>query len=264
MTAAPISSDVVRPVTLVTGAARRIGRAIAEGLAAAGHDVALHCRHSHDEAETLAARLRAAGARAEVFVADLADEAACRALVPTVVARLGRLDAVVNNASTFEYDDALSFGHAAMERHWRANTAPAVLLAQALHAHLRSRDAQGCLVNLLDQKLGNPNPDYFSYTLSKAALEAAGVMLAQALAPTLRVVGIAPGVTLTSGPMNDAEFAAAHRLTPLGRSSTPEDIARAVRFAIESPAITGSTLWVDGGQHLMGQPRDVYFLAQQP
>lgn len=251
-----------RPVSLVTGAARRIGRAIALELAAAGHDVALHCRHSRDEAEALAAELRKHGMRAEVFVADLADEAACRDLVPAIVARFGRLDAVVNNASTFEYDDALSFSHAAMERHWRANTAPAVLLAQGLHTHLRARGAQGCLVNLLDQKLGNPNPDYFSYTLSKAALESAGVMLAQALAPLLRVVGVAPGVTLTSGPMNEAEFAAAHRLTPLGRSSTPEDIARAVRFAIESPAITGSTLWIDGGQHLMGQPRDVYFLGQ--
>lgn len=266
----PVSTPVLsvpdaadRPVSLVTGAARRIGRAIALELAAAGHDLALHCRHSRDEAEALAVELRALGGRAEVWVADLAEEAACRALVPAIVARFGRLDAVVNNASTFEYDDALSFSHSGMERHWRANTAPAVLLAQGLHAHLQARGAQGCLVNLLDQKLGNPNPDYFSYTLSKAALESAGVMLAQALAPVLRVVGVAPGVTLTSGPMNDAEFEAAHRLTPLGRSSTPQDIARAVRFAIESPAITGSTLWIDGGQHLMGQPRDVYFLGKQ-
>lgn len=249
-----------RPVTLVTGAARRIGRVIAEELAAAGHDVALHCRQSRDDAETLAATLRERGVRAEVFSADLADEAACRALVPAVLQRLGRLDAVVNNAATFEYDDALTAAPAAMEHHWRANTAPAVLLSQALHAHLQSTGRQGCVVNLLDQKLGNPNPDYFSYTLSKAALAAAGVMLAQALAPVLRVVGIAPGVTLASGPMNETEFAAAHTLTPLGRSSTPHDIARAVLFAIESPALTGSTLWIDGGQHLSAQPRDVYFL----
>lgn len=265
MSAPETPAVAARPVSLVTGAARRIGRAIALELAAAGHDLALHCRHSRDEAEALAAELRALGGRAEVWAVDLADEAACRDLVPAIVARFGRLDAVVNNASTFEYDDALSFSHAAMERHWRANTAPAVLLAQGLHAHLLARGAgaaSGCLVNLLDQKLGNPNPDYFSYTLSKAALESAGVMLAQALAPVLRVVGVAPGVTLTSGPMNDAEFDAAHRLTPLGRSSTPEDIARAVRFAIESQAVTGSTLWIDGGQHLMGQPRDVYFLGK--
>jgi NAD(P)-dependent dehydrogenase (short-subunit alcohol dehydrogenase family) len=119
------------------------------------------------------------------------------------------------------------------------------------------------VVNLLDQKLWNPNPDHVSYTLSKAALEAATTMLAQALAPRVRVCGVAPGITLPSGPMNEQEFQAAHRLTPLERSSTPEDIAAAVRFLLESPAITGTTLLVDGGQHLARQPRDVYFLARQ-
>jgi hypothetical protein len=117
------------------------------------------------------------------------------------------------------------------------------------------------VVNLLDQKLWNPNPDHFSYTLSKAALSEATVLLAQALAPQVRVVAVAPGVTLPSGPMTDAQFAQAHRMTPLQRSSTPEDIARAVRFLIESPAITGTTLLVDGGQHLSAQPRDVLFLT---
>lgn len=251
-----------RPLTLVTGAARRIGREIALELARAGHDLALHYRSDAAQAEATAIELRALGARVELFQADLADEAACRALVPAVLARAGRLDVVVNNASTFDYDDPASFGHVAMERHWKANTAPAVLLAQALHAHLAERNASGCVVNLLDQKLVNPNPDYFSYTLSKAALLAATQMLALALAPRLRVVGVSPGVTLLSGPMNEAEFAAAHRLTPLQRSSTPADIARAVRFAIESPAITGANLLIDGGQHLLGQPRDVLYLVQ--
>jgi NAD(P)-dependent dehydrogenase (short-subunit alcohol dehydrogenase family) len=148
-----------------------------------------------------------------------------------------------------------------METHWRANTAPAIVLAQALHGHLAALGRQGCVVNLLDQKLWNPNPDYLSYTLSKAALEAASTLLAQALAPVLRVAGVAPGVTLLSGPMNAQEFAASHRMTPLGRSSTPADVARTVRFLLESPAITGTTLLVDGGQHLTGQPRDVLFLA---
>jgi NAD(P)-dependent dehydrogenase (short-subunit alcohol dehydrogenase family) len=139
-----------------------------------------------------------------------------------------------------------------------------VLLAQALHAHLDSGGETGCIVNLLDQKLWNPNPDYLSYTLSKAALEAATTLLAQALAPQVRVVGVAPGVTLVSGTsMDDAGFEQAHRMTPLGRSSTPEDIARTVRFAIESRAITGTTILVDGGQHLLPQPRDVAFLTQQ-
>ena len=189
--------------------------------------------------------------------------AECRALVPAVVAHFRRLDAVVNSAGAFEHDDPASFSIAAMELHWRANTAPAVLLAQALHAHLAGCSEVGCVVNLLDQKLWNPNPDYFSYTLSKAALQAATVMLAQALAPRVRVCGVAPGVTLLSGPMSEAEFAAAHTMTPLQRSSTPDDIARAVRFLIESPAITGTTLLVDGGQHLSAQPRDVMYLAKQ-
>ncbi|MEO6033153.1 MAG: SDR family oxidoreductase, partial [Burkholderiaceae bacterium] len=283
------------PVVLVTGSAQRIGRAIARELAQHGFDVAVHYRASRAQALGAVAELRAAGATAHAFEADLADEAACRALVPRVVARFGRLDALVNNASMFEHDDAASFGYAAMERHWRANTGPAVLLAQALHTqwlapralprrparralHLQQAvvskaeaeavnsaepGASGCVVNLLDQKLWNPNPDYFSYTLSKAALQAATVMLAQAFAPHLRVCGVAPGVTLLSGPMNAAEFAAAHRLTPLERSSTPQDIARAVRFLIESPAITGTTLLVDGGQHLSAQPRDVLYLARE-
>ncbi len=248
-----------RPVVLVTGAARRLGRAITLDLAAHGFDVALHYGRSRGEAEGTAVQARGCGATAELFCADLADEAACRALVPAAAARFGRLDAVVNNAAAFAYDDAGSFGYAAMETHLRANAGAPVVLAQALHALPGGQP--GCVVNLLDQKLWNPNPDYFSYTLSKAALQAATVMLAQALAPRLRVCGVAPGVTLVSGAMSDEEFAAAHALTPLRRSSTPEDVARAVRFLIESPAITGTTLLVDGGQHLQAQPRDVMFLA---
>ncbi len=256
-----------RPVTLVTGAARRIGREIALHLAAHGHDIALHCRHSVADAEVTAAELRALGARVAVLPADLSDEAACRALLPAAVVALGRVDAVVNNASLFEYDTAADAGPAAMDLHWRANTAAPVMLAQALATHVAARteageDGRGCVVNLLDQKLWNPNPDHFSYTLSKAALREATVMLAQALAPRVRVSAVAPGVTMLSGPMNDDEYAKAHRMTPLQRSSTPDDIARAVRFLIDSPAITGTTLLVDGGQHLTGQARDVLFLAQ--
>ena len=268
---APPSAATHRPVALVTGAARRIGRVITLDLARHGWDVVLHCRGgapSLADAEATADEARAFGARARVLAADLTDDAACEALVPAAVAALGRLDAVVNNASLFEYDSVASFSTRTLDRAWRSNTAPAVLLARALHAHLLDRAtagaaATGCVVNLLDQKLVNPNPDYFSYTLSKAALAEATVMLAQALAPRLRINAVSPGVTLVSGPMNEAEFDAAHRLTPLLRSSTPDDIARAVRFLLESPAITGHTLVVDGGQHLLGQPRDVLFLAQQ-
>ncbi len=251
-----------RPVALVTGSAQRIGRAIALELAAHGWDIAVHYRQSAASAAQTVAALREAGARAEAFAADLADEAACEGLVPAVAQAFGRIDAVVNNASAFELDTVDSFSMGAMERMWRANTAPPILLARALHRALPAA-GRGAVVNLLDQKLWNPNPDYLSYTLSKAALEAANTMLAQALAPRVRVCGVAPGVTLHSGSMTDAEFEASHRMTPLGRSSTPDDVARAVRFLLESPAITGTTLLVDGGQHLQPQARDVMFLARE-
>ena len=253
-----------RPVVLVTGAARRVGRAMALHLAAHGFDVAVHYRGSDDEAQATARDCAALGVRAQTFQADLSDEAAARALLPAVVRVFGQVDAVVNNASDFEYDDPASFSYALMERQWRANTAPAIVLAQALHAHVTGRGATGCVVNLLDQKLWNQNPDYLSHTLSKAALEAATTMLAMGLAPAVRVCGVAPGVTLLSGAMDEGEFERAHRMTPLRRSSTPEDIARAVRFLIESPAITGTTVPVDGGQHLAGPPRAVMFPARQP
>ena len=286
-TVGPDAGQNARPVALITGAARRIGRAIALELAAHGWDIAVHCHRSLADAQATADQATQLGARAEVFSVDLADAQACATLVPALLLRCGRLDAVVNNASLFEYDDVASFSSATMDRHWRANTAPAVLLARALHEHLCQRRADsaassgavnggatgsrapdnsaasGCVVNVLDQKLANPNPDYFSYTLSKAALEAAGTMLAQALAPVVRVCAVSPGVTLLSGAMSALEFSAAHQMTPLQRSSTPQDIARAVRFLLESPAITGTTLLVDGGQHLRAQPRDVMFIAQQ-
>jgi NAD(P)-dependent dehydrogenase (short-subunit alcohol dehydrogenase family) len=248
-------------VVLVTGSARRIGRDIALQLARGGRAVAVHYRRSRTEAEQTAAQCRSLGVHAQPFEADLSDEAACRALVPAVIEHFGRLDAVVNNASTFEYDDAASFSHACMDHHWRANTAPAVILAQALHEHLLGRDGSGCVVNLLDQKLWNLNPDHFSYTRSKAALETATTLLALALAPKLRVCGVAPGVTLVSGPMSEAQLAQAQQLTPLRHSSSAADIAQAVSFLLDAPAITGTTLIVDGGQHLTAQRRDVLYLT---
>lgn len=259
-----------RPVALVTGAARRIGRAIALDLAAHGWDVAVHCRSSVAEAEDVVRDCQRAGMRAASFVADLADEAACNSLVPQVLQRFGRLNAVVNNASLFEYDSVASFSYEQMERHWRANIAPAIVLARALHracgeaaaASVAQSSSSGVVVNLLDQKLWNPNPDYLSYTLSKAALESATTLLAMALAPLVRVCAVAPGVTLPSGPMSAAEHQAATRLTPLGRSSSAEDIARSVRFLLDSPAITGSTVLVDGGAHLQPQARDVMFVVR--
>jgi len=243
---------------LVTGAAQRLGRAIALDLACAGWRVVVHYAQSCGQAEQTAAECAALTPGSLALAARLDDEAEARALLPAAAARLGRVDAVVNNASVFAFDDAASFGYVSMERHWRVNTGAAIVLAQALSEHLdAARDGrQGAVVNLLDQKLWNPNPDFLSYTLSKAALESATTLLAQALAPRVRVVGVAPGLTLTSEWLSPERFAALHRLSPLGRSSTPDDVARAVRFALESPAITGTTLLVDGGQHLQRFERD--------
>ncbi len=244
---------------LVTGAARRLGREIALALAAGGWQVAVHYRGSADDAaRTVAdcAGLAPDGARFDAFQADLQDEAAVRALLPRVIERFGAVDAVVNNASMFEHDSFASFGYESLAAHLRANAGAPILLAQALHAHLQSRAGTGAVVNLLDQKLWNQNPDFVSYTLSKAALEAATTMLALALAPRLRVVGVAPGLTITSHLMPEAKFRELHKLSPLGRSSTPQDVVATVKFALENQSITGTTLLVDGGQHLMKFERD--------
>ena len=254
---------------LVTGAAKRLGRDIALTLAQSGWRVAVHYRHSADEAKrTVADCIQLAGASA-AFQADLTDEAAVRNLLAQVIAQFGQVEAVVNSASTFEHDTSTSFSFAAMDKHMRSNTGAAIILAQALHSHVVARAAGtgtpvtgplGVVVNLLDQKLWNQNPDFFSYTLSKAALEAANTMLAMALSPQLRVVGVAPGLTLTSHLLSQQHFESLHQLSPLGRSSSAADVAATVKFAIDNQSITGTTLLVDGGQHLMKFERDFSML----
>ncbi|SOZ14890.1 putative deshydrogenase [Cupriavidus taiwanensis] len=265
-----------RGVALVTGGARRLGRAIALELAAQGWDVAVHCHRSVDEAEALATQIRALGRRAAVLRADLADEAAASRLVADCTAALGVPTCLVNNASLFQYDVATSFSYASLDTHMRINVAAPLLLARELHKALaaaagpdgaskaaeKSVEPRGVVINLLDQKLDNLNPDFLSYTLSKAALQTATVQLAQALAPRLRVVGVAPGITLVSGEQSEQSFRRAHRVTPLGQSSTPEDIAQAVAYLAQARAVTGTTLYVDGGQHLMPLARDVMFLTE--
>lgn len=261
-----MSSPTRLRTVLVTGSARRLGRDMALALARAGWQVAVHYRDSHDDAMQTVAECAELSGDSAAFDADFFDEESVRSLVPRVIERFGRIDAVVNNASLFEHDDAQSFSYVALEAHLRSNTGAPILLAQALHAHIQQRvanaegvgdeTAHGAVVNVLDQKLWNQNPDFLSYTLSKAALEAANTMLALALAPLVRVVGVAPGLTLTSHMLSQEKFEALHTMSPLGRSSSPEDIASAVCFALENRAITGTTLLVDGGQHLQRFERD--------
>ncbi|NPC55963.1 SDR family oxidoreductase [Caenimonas soli] len=253
-----MSDSLPKRTVLVTGSAKRLGREIALALAAGGWQVAVHFRGSADDAAKTVEDCRklAPGALIESFQADLNDEAQARGLLPRVVQHFGAVDALVNNASIFEHDSAKSFGYEALQAHMRTNTGAPVLLAQALHEHVCQRSGTGVVVNLLDQKLWNQNPDFLSYTLSKAALEAANTVLAIALAPQLRVVGVAPGLTITSHLLSAEKFDQLHRLSPLGRSSTPEDVVSAVKFALENQSITGTTLLVDGGQHLMKFDRD--------
>jgi NAD(P)-dependent dehydrogenase (short-subunit alcohol dehydrogenase family) len=243
---------------LVTGAAKRLGREIALALAHGGWNVAIHYRSSADEAKQTLQDCRriAPGARFEVIQADLADETAARGLVPAVVKEFGAVEGLVNSASIFQHDSFADFGSKLLVAHLQTNAIAPILLATALHEHVASRGGNGAVVNLLDQKLWNANPDFVSYTLSKAALESANTMMALEFAPRVRVVGVAPGLTLTSHMLTQEQFDKLHRLSPLGRSSTPQDVAGAVRFALENSSITGTTLLVDGGQHLMKFDRD--------
>jgi NAD(P)-dependent dehydrogenase (short-subunit alcohol dehydrogenase family) len=251
-------------VALVTGAARRLGRAIALALAHAGWDVGVHYGGSRDDALDTVARVRALGRRAVALPARLDDEAQVLGLLPALADALGPATCLVNNASRFEFDDAASASFATMQAHWLPNLAAPVLLARELHRGLPA-GAEGVVVNLLDQKLYAYNPDFLSYSLSKAGLSAATTMLAQALAPRVRVVGVAPGLTLPSYLQDEAAFEHAHRAhSPLGRSSTVEDVVSAVVFGVGNRSITGATLLVDGGQHLQPMARDFSFVRTAP
>ncbi|MDB5776827.1 MAG: putative short chain dehydrogenase [Herbaspirillum sp.] len=250
----------VAKVALVTGGAKRIGRTIALALARQGWDIAVHYRHSADDAHATVREVEALGRRALAVYCDLADLPSVPGLLQRAAA-LGPVGCVVNNAALFEYDAAAGFDGALLDAHMHTNLTAPLLLAQALHAATPDGE-QAVVVNLLDQKLFNLNPDFLSYTLSKAALHTATTMLAQALAPKLRVVGVAPGLTMLSGDQSASGFAQAHNATPLGKSSTPEDIAAAVCYVAAAGAVTGATLLVDGGQHLIPLQRDVMFLTQ--
>lgn len=248
----------LRPVVLITGAAHRIGRQIACALAEAGWNIAVHYRSSASDAQHTLRLLETFGGRHCLVQADLNDESDTRRLFTDTLDALGRVDAVINNAAVFEYDEATSFSTASLQQHMLPNLVAPLVLAQELHRHVSTTrpKEQAVVVNLLDQKLSNPNPDFLSYTLSKAALKTATTMLAKALAPHVRVVGVSPGLTLPSHLQTDDAFQKTHRMAPLGQASTPTDIARAVHFLLHSPSITGIDLVVDGGQHLVGMDRD--------
>jgi len=250
-----------RRVVLITGAAKRIGRQIALRFAQQGWDVAVHYGNSQTEALALVAQIETMGSRAIAMQSNLVHSDAVHQLFAQCVAAFGHVNCVVNNASVFEEDTIFDIDQGKLDQHMHINLLAPLLLARALHAATPEGE-QASVINLLDQKLHNLNPDFLSYTLSKAALECATTTLAQALAPKVRVVGVAPGITMVSGDQSADDFGAAHQATPLGRSSTPEDIADTVLFAAELKSMTGTTILVDGGQHLQPSARDVMFLVK--
>ena len=283
---APEPAVTARGVALVTGAGQRLGRAIALALAADGWDIGVHYRESADGAAQTVADITALGRRAVALQAGLDDASQCRQLVKRLADALGPVTGLVNSASRFDFDSIHSLTPQSFAAHLGPNLLAPLLLSQALLEQLPGQtdapaspatpsgpsstsasatpaSTPAVIVNLLDQKLFNLNPDFLSYTLSKAALQAATTMLAQAMAPHVRVVGVAPGLTLPSYLQTDTDFAHAHRtLSPLGASSTAEDVAATVVFAMKTRSITGTTLLVDGGQHLLGLPRDASLIDQ--
>jgi NAD(P)-dependent dehydrogenase (short-subunit alcohol dehydrogenase family) len=243
---------------LVTGAAKRIGRSIAVALAQDGWDVAVHYHVSRDEAEEVVREVRAHGVHAMALGCNLADAQATARLIGECRRKLGALSLLVNNASLFEFDDLESLEAQRWDRHQAVNVRAPVMLARDFALQL-SAQAQGCVINMLDQKVFNLNPDFVSYTVSKMALEAATRMLALALAPRVRVCAIAPGITLASAGQSPGNFEQAHRMAPLGKSSELGDLVQALRYLVSAGAVTGITLIVDGGQHLWPSRRDVQF-----
>lgn len=250
-------SEEARPVALITGATRRIGAALAEALAEQGWDLALHYRSDAEATEALAERLRGFGIDARCFSADLARPAARSWLVPAVFDTFGRLDALILNASLFEYDTLFDLSEDKLNRHFSVNVAAPLVMAR----DFVNRAARGAsLVAILDQKVVNPNPDFFSYTVSRAALHGMIKPLAQAAATRgVRVNAIAPGLTLPSAAHPNADFESGRKATPLGLSSTTEDLAFALLYLLHTPSVTGQTLVVDGGESLTGRPRDIDF-----
>lgn len=244
---------------LITGSGKRVGAAIARYLQAQGWQPIIHYNSSADDAERLASELGSVA-----IGADLSDPEAAKALVSNAAkAAGGPLRALINSASIFEHDRPETFTAKALEKHYRTNTISPLLLAQVFTQQAAPSD-DAIIINILDQKLHNLHPDHFSYTLSKAALETATTMMAQAFAPSIRVCGVAPGYTLPAPDESQETFdQKAAAANPLNRYPDPEDIARTIAFCLDCKAITGQTIFADNGEHLVPITRDISFREPQ-
>jgi len=236
-------------VALVTGGAKRIGRAIALMLGEAGWDVAVHYHASRQEANAVVAEIKSKGRRAVALEADLMREDEVASLVGRASEALGPLGCLVNNASLFERDEALSATRESWDRHIETNLRAPFVLMQGFARQLQA-DASGAIVNILDERVWSLTPHFTSYTLAKAGLWTLTRTMALALAPRIRVNGIGPGPTLPSPRQSEEQFRRQLEAMPLGRGTAPEEIAQAVKFILSAPAMTGQMIALDGGQHL--------------
>jgi NAD(P)-dependent dehydrogenase (short-subunit alcohol dehydrogenase family) len=243
-------------VALVTGAAKRLGRSIALKLASEGYALALHCNHSRIDAELLMAEIVSKNGRACVISGDLSDSGQVGAMVHSASSALGPVTVLINNASIFEDDRIENLNEVQFQRHMAINLQAPLMLARDFAAQLPAHQ-EGVIINLIDQRVFKLNPQFFSYTLSKAALLTATKTLAQALAPRIRVNGVGPGPTLANIHEGSEGFEREAQATLLKRGVSPDDIADAVLYLIKARGITGQMIAVDSGQHLVWQTPDI-------
>lgn len=257
-----MTATIIEQTALITGAAIRVGAAMARALATDGWHVAINFHSSRDQAEALLAQIEADGGQGHLVPGDLRDQAVVDGLIAAAGRDAPPLGLLINNASLFQNDSALNMSLQSWDNHQAVNLRAPVFLARDFARNLEDGQT-GVVVNLLDNKMFALNPDFFSYTIAKYGLLGATKVLAMELAPRVRVCGIAPGITLPSTNQSKARFYKAHALNPMGKGATLAQLVAALRFILSAPAMTGEVITIDGGQSLEGMPRDVSFMAQE-
>ena len=249
---------MIRGTVLVTGGARRIGKAISLRLSSEGYSIAIHYNKSSKDAFDLVKLIQSNGGKADAFEADLNDSEAVSELIPRINSTMEQVTGIVNNASLFSSDDIFSISDDSWNNHMNINAKSPILLIKELYNSSDSK-TQASVVNILDQKIVNPNPDYLSYTASKFTLLGLTDTLARGLAPNIRVNAVAPGHTLSSPEQSDSGFSKSQSETPLGIGPSPEDIADSVSYLMQAKSVTGQIIFVDSGERFLSRKRDVFF-----